>query len=491
MGPRVADESVSHRVLRGAAWVVSLRMLGRAATTVRTVVLVRLLTPHDFGLVGVALAAIACADALSGTGVHLALLSRHDDSREEYDTAWTIGVIRGAAVTGMLLVAAPFVAAFFDAAEATGIIRLMALTPLIDGFGNIGVIEYRRDVTFGPYYLLQAAGECADLAVAIPLALLTGSPWALAWGWIALWVVRTGVSYVIHPYRPRFRFDGAQARTLLRFARHVTSMNGVAWVLGGGVEATVGRLLGVEALGLFRMAKLVAAVLPTEIAGVLAWVAIGAFAKLSASADRLRGAVLDLLWFTVIPAVPFCVGTVLFAPEIVAVVLGPRWEGIVPAVRVMAVLGLMRSLMAVAAAVFQGRGAPRYQTYAVVAELVVVLGCLWPFAARGGLPGAAVAVTIASAVAVATTLPMMRRLAAVGIDDIARHVAWPLVASTPFVAIRLLVGPVHGAPRFALVVLTSAGVYVAVLMWLEHARLTPTGLLHLVHRWTRRASVTS
>ena len=475
---------MSHRVLRAAAWVLSLRMLGRAATIVRTFVLVRLLTPHDFGLVGMAVAVIACAEALSNTGVHLALLGRHDDSREEYDSAWSIGVIRGAAVTAVLLLVAPVVAAFFGAEDATGILRLMALAPLIDGLGNIGVIEYRRDASFGPYNLLHAAGEAADLAVAIPLALMTRSAWAMAWAWIALWVVRTAVSYVIHPYRPRFRIDPVQARALLRYSGHVTSASGVSWLLGGGVEVTIGRILGVEALGLFRMAKLVAGVLPTEIAGVIAWVAVGTLAKLNASADRLRSTVLDLLWFTVVPAVPFCVGTLLFAPEIVAIGLGPRWAGIVPAVRVMAVLGLMRSLTAVAVAVFQGRGVPRYQTYATLVELALVLGCLWAMATWAGLVGATVAVTLGAAAAVATALPMMRRMASVGVRDVAMHLAIPFIASSPFIAIRLVADPVHSVPGFALVVFTSAAVYVAGLMWLEHVRLAPVGLLYLVHRWS-------
>jgi O-antigen/teichoic acid export membrane protein len=378
---------------------------------VRTVVLVRLLTPHDFGLVGVAFAVIACAEALSGTGVHLAL---------------------------------------------------------------------------------QAAGEFADLAVAIPLALWTRSPWALACGWIAMWTARVAVSYVIHPYRPRPRFDRTQSRALLRYAWQVTGTGGVGWLLGGGVDALVGRVLGVEALGFYRMAKLIALVAPTEIAGVLSWVAIGAFARLGESADRLRAAFAGVLRVTLVPVVPICVGTALYAPEIAQFVFGPRWTAIVPVVRVMAMVGIVRAVMAVAGAGFQGRGQPKFQMYASVVELAVLLAVFVPLASGLGLQGAALAIALGAVVAMVAALPMLRHVAHVTPGDIASCAAWPLAASCPLLGLRALAGTeTMAAPPFLGAVAASALAYLAGMLLLESAGLAPPGLLAAMQDRIRRRAARS
>lgn len=479
--------SVSARVVRGALWVMALRVLGRVATLSRTIVLVRLLTPHDFGLVGVALTVIACAEALASTGVNLALLGRRELDRAAYDTAWTIGIVRGVAMSTLLVVLAPYLAAFFHAPEATNIIRLMALAPSIEAFNNIGVIEFRREMTFGPYYVLQAAGEFADLIVAVALAWWTGSPWALAWSWIALWTVRVVVSYVIHPYRPRLRVDLAQSRELLRFAWHVAGTGGVAWLLGGGIDALVGRVLGIETLAFYRMAKVIALVVPAEIAGIVSWVSVGAFARLAGAHGRVRDAFVELLRVTLVATVPICIGTAVYADTIVLLVFGPSWMATVPVVRVMALVGLGRVVMAVTASAFQGLGVPKYQMYTSLIELGAVFGPFMPLAGTFGLTGAAFAVAAGAGIALITAAPMLQRVAGVHPLDIARCLAWPLIAVLPLLALHAAVGGATTTlPRFLGVIVASALAYVACLVLVERAGWAPPTVEPVLRQWSRR-----
>jgi O-antigen/teichoic acid export membrane protein len=171
-------ENLSDRVIRSGLWMVALNLTGRLLAVVRLLALARLLTPHDFGLVGIALLVISLFEEFSASGMHLALIQRKERARDLFDTAWTLGVIRGGVTAWLLVVLAPAVGTFFDSPNAVTVVRVMALVPFMRGLNNIGMVEFRKDLRFGPYYLLHTSGVVADLCVAVPLALcaVSGNP---------------------------------------------------------------------------------------------------------------------------------------------------------------------------------------------------------------------------------------------------------------------------------------------------------------------------
>src|SRR5439155_20861782 len=96
---------------------------------------------------------------------------------------------------------------FVDSPGAVAVVRVMALAPLIRSFTTLAVVEFRQELTLGPQYVLQTSGVVADLCVAVPLALWLGNVWAIVGGWLALTTVQVVMSYVLHPYRPKVRWD--------------------------------------------------------------------------------------------------------------------------------------------------------------------------------------------------------------------------------------------------------------------------------------------
>ena len=125
-------ESLSGRVIRSGLWLIALNLTGRVLGMVRLFILARLLTPQDFRLFGIALVVISLFDSFSTTGSQPVLIQRQERARELFDTAWTLGLIRGgAAVAGLLLLVAPVVGAFFESTDAVPIVRGMALVPLV------------------------------------------------------------------------------------------------------------------------------------------------------------------------------------------------------------------------------------------------------------------------------------------------------------------------------------------------------------------------
>src|SRR6185312_2887630 len=142
-----AAKSGSH-MLRGSAWAVALRWCIRGTGLLSTLILARLLTPADFGIVAMAMLVVGALEILSETGQRLAIIRHPDPTREHYDSAWTISILIGLGLSAGIFAVAPLTVDYFHEPRAVLVIRCLALRALIGGFENIGVVDFRRGLRF-------------------------------------------------------------------------------------------------------------------------------------------------------------------------------------------------------------------------------------------------------------------------------------------------------------------------------------------------------
>jgi len=220
---RKPGETLSQRVVHGGIWVFGLRITDRSFKLIRTIILARLLAPNDFGLFGIAMLALATLQGFSRTGFDQALIQKKEDTEPYLNSAWTVQIIRGFILAIILLVGAPLVGIFFEEPRAIMLVRVLGASVFLENLKNIGIVYFQKEMEFHKQFVYQFSGTIADIAVAIPAALILQSVWALVFGLLAGNFVRVIVSYIIHPYRPSFRLDWDKSKELFNFGR---------WVLG-------------------------------------------------------------------------------------------------------------------------------------------------------------------------------------------------------------------------------------------------------------------
>lgn len=460
-------ETLSRRVIRGGLWVTALNLTGHLLGAVRLLILARLLSPHDFGLVGAAVVTISLFEPL-GIGINLALIPRRDEGRELFDTAWTLGLIRGGLVSALLAVFAPAVGRFVGSQEVAAIVRVMALVPLIRGLTNVGVVEFRKELTLRPYYLLHTSGVVAELCVAVPLALWLANAWALVGGWLAHVVVQVAMSYRLHSYRPALSLKWTHVRELLGYGRWIFGSLTIGWIITNGGHAVVGRLLGVQPLGLYHMAWRIAFLPTTEITGIIGNVTVAAYAKLQDTRTRVRLAYLRVLTAVALVTVPIAAGFGLYGADLVRLLLGSPWISIAVLVRILAVAALFRAIGTTAAPVLQGLDRPRLQTFSEFAELGVLVSLLVPLTLSMGPAGAAGAANAGALCGAAGSLWFVSRLLGIRPGQLVPILGSPLLACLPFVVLRgWVLGPPDTLLGLAGAILISGVLYLAALVVLD------------------------
>ena len=199
---------INSKMARGAAWMVFFKLTERSIGLISTVVLARLLLPADFGLVAMAMSMVAVLELLGAFGFDMALIQRQDAQRHHYDTAWTFNVLFSVVSATVLVILAIPAAKFYNEPRLDNIMYFLALSSLLQGFENIGVVAFRKDMTFDKEFRYLLGKKLAAFLVTVPLAFLLRNYWALVIGILTGRSFAVLLSYYVHPYRPRFDLSG-------------------------------------------------------------------------------------------------------------------------------------------------------------------------------------------------------------------------------------------------------------------------------------------
>lgn len=195
----------------GAAWMVSARVIDKVLGLISTLILARLLAPADFGLVAMAVSIVALSELLSAFSFDTALVANAKPPESHYHTAWTLNVLF-LGCTAILVTAFAYPASIlFDDPRLVPTIAVLGLSLAIQGFENIGIVAFRKEMRFGKDFAFMLSKRVIGPCVTLPVAFATRSHWALVVGIVASRSACILLSYSMHPFRPLTspRFFGA------------------------------------------------------------------------------------------------------------------------------------------------------------------------------------------------------------------------------------------------------------------------------------------
>ena len=422
-----SPESLSKKVVRGGMWVFALRFTNRSLGFIRTIILARLLAPEDFGLLGIAMLAIATLETFSQTGFQAALIQKKDNVESYLDTAWTVSAVRGVLLFFILFFSAPMVASFFNSPQATVVIKVIAVSTLLSGFRNIGIIFFQKDLEFNKQFSYELSATLVDLTIAITLAFILRNVWALVWGGLAANFVRVFMSYIFHPYRPRVRLDKGEFKELFGFGKWVVGSGILVFLVTQGDDIFVGKMLGVTALGFYQMAYLISNLPATEITHVISQVTFPAYSKMQNDIPKLREAYLKVLQITAFLSFPIAGLIFVLAPDFTKIFLGEKWMPMVPAMQILVLAGLVRSIAATTGHVFYAVKRVRIDTILQLVRFVILALLIYPFTVKWGLLGAAIVVLLSIFISNIGFSFMVIKITKCSIVDFTKTIIFPLI----------------------------------------------------------------
>ncbi len=247
----------------GIAWAVSMRWAIRFIGLFSTLILARLLTPDDFGVVAMAILILGFLFELSEFGPGMLLIRKKNIDRADTDTAWTIVFLQRSLTAAVLAALAIPASSYFQEPRVVDVIYMLAAGTLVSGFETVGPSLLRRELNFSADFRFNVWKKILTFIATVSATLTLRNYWALVFGQIAGTLAGVGLSYAFHSYRPRFSLRRAKeylffgaAIVPIRVANTLRDM--VAQLLVAGTGNT-------SALGSYRVAGDLSTLFTSEI----------------------------------------------------------------------------------------------------------------------------------------------------------------------------------------------------------------------------------
>jgi lipopolysaccharide exporter len=362
----------------------------KALYMVRLLVLAIMLTPADFGLIAIALAATGFLLNLTNFGLIPAVVQADDMDDSKYDAVWTFDITRSVIVTALTVIFAPQIADIFAEPRAVPIIQVLALRPLIESLMSIKVAALNRNLTFRPLAFIKIIEAVFNAIISIGLAKFFGV-WAMVFGMIGGALSMVVASYIMAPYRPRILYDWQSVKPLLKFGGWLLITGMIAMAGNFGLRIVISRQLGADGLGLYFLAAQLAFV-PSEIASeVVGTVAFPLFARLQSSLQQAARAFQAILTGLMALLYPISALIIVLSPVLVQEILGTKWNGTVPLIQILALVTIIGLLGDATIPLVKGFGQPYRVTQIELVQSSSLILMIWFFTSRYGTVGAALA----------------------------------------------------------------------------------------------------
>lgn len=500
-GEPLPVSGIGRQMAKSTGWTVGARIGVQAIGVVSTMILARVLVPADFGLVALATTTSTALQALSEFSLDVVLIQNQSADRADYDTAWTLSVLRNLVLACCLALFAGTLSGFFEDARLEPIIYILAGLTVLDGCQNIGIVDFRKDLAFHKDLMFMILSKLGGFVVTVPLAFLWRDYWALVVGIAAGTLARFGLSFVMHHYRPRFSV--ARWRHIMHFSKWLLLNNICGFIFSRSDTVMLGRFTGVQAVGIYNIASEIAGLVTANLLAPLRRAIFPGYAKVANDPESLRKAYIDVLALVVLGGTPIVLGIGLVAEPLVRLMLGPQWLASIPLIEILSLNSFLALLTAGASPIFLATGHPRYIMWVQGLSSIFLLPALFAGVWFGGALGAAWAMFATGWVAISMDLPLILRLLNLPVSRVLAASWRPMVAAIALAAAVKAIerhwGPLQSSLASAeLLAVTLCGgafcyVLVAVVLWSicgrpdGAERNTINAFVWLWHKATRRA----
>ena len=332
----VTTKTLASTAVRGVQWTTAATVLTAVLQIGYTAVMARLLPPAAFGLVAMAGVVLRFGSYFAEMGLGHALVQRTDIDTNDIRATFTASLGLGLAVAGLAWLGAPLAVLFLKNEAVVPLVRVQALGFILVGLGATATSLLRRDMRFDSIAKIEVVAYVLGYGgVGVTLAWLGNGVWSLVIASLAQQFFAAALSYLVARHSLRFIFKREPYARLLGYGSRVSVVGGLEFINGNLDTLLIGRLLGSVLLGIYNRAYMLLYLPMYFLTNSLARVAFPAFSKIQNDLPRVRALYLTSTTLITTAVLPVCAGVAVAAPELVEVLLGPRWAASVPILRVL------------------------------------------------------------------------------------------------------------------------------------------------------------
>jgi O-antigen/teichoic acid export membrane protein len=386
----VNGQSVRNRVISGVFWLAATKALGQAITWGITIVVVRLLSPQDYGLMGIATLLIGMLLLFNELGLGAAVIQKGNLNTDHLpDLRWAILGVNLSLCLGLVL-CAPLVAAYFSEPAVTPLIRALSVIFVIQGIGAPSACMLQREMKFRQKSQAELFGNVAGSLMTLTCALAGLGVWSLVTGYLMLQVTTHTLYCLYHPVPFTWKFSPGNVRPFVHFGFHVTSARVLYYASSNADFVVVGRVLGAVQLGYYGLAFQLSALPTDKILSIVTQVAYPSFSALQKDDATLKRYFLKLIGVVALVTFPMFLGLFLVAERGIPLVLTSQWAAVIVPLQILCFVACFRAIGTINTPLFMAKGRADLFLFNNILQ-IILLPIAFYVGARNGLVGVSMA----------------------------------------------------------------------------------------------------
>ncbi len=402
--------SLKNKTIKSLSWSMASQASRQVCQFIISAILARLLTPQDFGLVGMITVFTGLATILVEMGVGAAIIQRQNLIEEDYSSAFWLSIGISIIITVVMIGAAPFIAAFYQRPVLKIMLWVFSMNFVLGGFATVQQALLMKNMNFRAIAIRDVFAVIAGGLAGIVTALLGGGSWSLIAQLMGFTAVHTSLMWVISSWRPSLYFKWASVKKLWGFSAHMTGFQ-IAGFASRNIDfLLIGKLLGAVELGLYALAYKLMLFPLQNISWSIGRVAFPAFSSIQHDLEKVKKNYLRMVRAIATVTLPLMGLIYLTADEFVRLVYGDKWASAIPLIQILSFCGMMQSISTTCGTVFQSQGRPdlqwKFSVFFAMPSTAAAVYAGLPF----GIKGIAIAYTMRTVVAAIVEQQLANRL---------------------------------------------------------------------------------
>ncbi|TXT25662.1 MAG: polysaccharide transporter PST family [Gallionellaceae bacterium] len=372
-----ANQGLLHRSLHALKWNYLGALVRAGAQFVLGIVLARMLGPEPFGLVAIAWLILSLGNLVADFGLAAALVQKKTISGRDIRYVFTLQMLAGMVMASAIVLAAPWIAGFFNNAEAVPVLRAMGCLFVVQAAGQTATALLRREMDFKPLQMYGVGSYLFSYAgIGLPLAWGGAGVWSLVAAQASQAVIYSVAVnlHVRHSWRPAFKAD---AGGMALFGSKIMASNLTSWSISNLDSTIVGRVFGTVDLGLYNRGMNLVSSPMNAFTSTLQGVLFPAYSRANGDVASARRAYLASVGLIAALLVPAFAAVAAIPDTVIAGMYGEQWMRAAALLTPLALAMPVNAVLAVGGPLMSGLGAVGRDAAAQAACAVILAGAVW------------------------------------------------------------------------------------------------------------------
>jgi O-antigen/teichoic acid export membrane protein len=319
-------DDLAGRSARGGAVTVGAQAFKFVLSTVAAIILARLLTPDDYGLIAMVAILVNFVGMFQYLGLSTATVKWAELNHQQVSTLFWINMALSAAIMLVTVGCGPLLAWFYQEPRLIGIAAAYGGTILVTGLGIQHEAILSRQMRFAALVVVETTGLLIGILAAIVAAWYGAGYWALVLNQLVMTLVTVIGVWSVCKWRPGFPGRGLGLRSMLSYGGNLTGFNIMTFFSRNLDNLLIGKFWGAHQLGVYSRAYQMLLMPMVQINTPLSAVAVPALSRLADSPERYRAAYLRILEKIVMVTMPLSALMIATSDWMVLLLLGPKWS---------------------------------------------------------------------------------------------------------------------------------------------------------------------